>query len=59
MRKIIFALVIPVMFLSCSKDANEITPGSGASFKVEYIQTGKFEGYSRTIGLGSDLELQQ
>ena len=55
MRKIILALVIHIIFLSCSKDANEITPENGASFKVEFIQKGKFEGYSRTIGLGPDL----
>ena len=55
MRKVILALVIPIMFLSCSKDANEITAENNASFKVEYIQTGKFEGYSRTIGIKPNL----
>lgn len=55
MRKYILMLSFSILFLACSDDSQTVTPATGSIFKVEYIQTGKFDDYKKEIGFSQPL----
>ncbi|TDE09776.1 beta-barrel fold lipoprotein [Dyadobacter psychrotolerans] len=55
MRKYLLMLSAWILFFSCSDDSKTVTPEPGSIFKVEYIQSGKYEDYKKEIGFSEPL----
>ena len=57
--KVIYSLIIPLLFLACSKDKNP-TPSptiDGAKFKVVFAQSGAYSAYSKQLEFSPGLAL--
>ncbi|KAA6438868.1 hypothetical protein FEM33_15245 [Dyadobacter flavalbus] len=55
MRKYFLMFSASILFLACSDDSKTVAPEPGSIFKVEYIQTGKFDDYKKEIGFSQPL----
>ena len=55
MRKYFLLLATSILLFSCSDDSETVTPETGSTFKVEYIQSGNFDDYKKEIGFSQPL----
>ncbi|GLU56430.1 hypothetical protein Dfri01_58910 [Dyadobacter frigoris] len=55
MKKFLMYAVASFVLLSCSNDKENVVPESGAQFKIEYTQSGGFDGYIKKVGFSEPL----